>query len=73
MKYLEELEPGDSFNWEDKYYIVSSDYKNNGQRDCINLSNGFNKWFKPDEIVEICPIYILDTDNNIISVKPTEK
>lgn len=73
MKYLEEIATGDSVSFEDNTYIVTSDYKRNGDRLCVNLKTGFNKWLAANAIVDACPIYVLDEDNNIVAVKPTEK
>ena len=66
MKYLEELETGDSFIFENDYYLKLLDYKKNGDRCCINLKNGSTRWLKSQSIVDVCPIYILDENNNII-------
>lgn len=73
MKYLEEIATGDSFNHEEQLYIVTSDYKRNGDRLCVNLKTGFGKWLMPNDIVDVCPVYVLDEDNNIVAVRPTEK
>lgn len=73
MKYLEEIATGESISFEDHKYIVTSDYKRSGDRLCVNLSTGFSKWLKSNDIVDVCPVYFLDEDNNIVAVKPTEK
>lgn len=73
MKYLEELELGDTFSLEDKLYILTSDFKSNGQRLCYSLSDGYASWFKNQTIIDHTPIYILDKDNNTIPVKITKK
>ena len=73
MKYLEEIATGDSFLYEEQLYIVTSDYKKNGDRLCVNLKTGFGKWLTSNNFVEICPVYVLDEDNNIVAIKPTEK
>lgn len=73
MKYLEEVKTGDSFSYEEQVYIATSDYKKNGDKLCVNLKTGFGKWLTPNSIVEISPIYLLDSDNNIIAIRPTEK
>jgi len=72
MKYLEEIATGDSVSFEDNIYIITSDYKRNGDRLCVNLKTGFSKWLAPNAVVDVCPIYVLDEDNNIVAVKPTE-
>lgn len=73
MKYLEEIATGDSFTYEEQVYIVTSDYKRNGDRLCVNLKTGFAKWLMPNNIVDICPIYVLDENNNVSPIKPTSK
>lgn len=73
MKYLEELSPGDCFEFKDSNYVVLFDYKKNGDRHCVSLNNGSTRWLKSDSIVDLCPIYKLDSDNNILPIKPTSK
>lgn len=73
MKYIEELNAGDSFQVDNNIYIITSDFKKNGDRNCIDLSSGSPRWISPNTIVDICPVYILDTENNITPVKPTKK
>jgi hypothetical protein len=73
MKYLEELSPGDCFEFEQNNYLLLFDYKKNGDRCCSSLTSGSTRWLKPDSIVDLCPIYKLDQDNNIVAIKPVEK
>jgi hypothetical protein len=73
MKYIEELSSGDSFLYEDKPYFLTSDFKSNGQRLSYSLKDGFAKWFKNTDIVDLMPVYRLDNDNNIIALKETKK
>ena len=73
MKYIEELEIGDSVEFEGSHYIITTDYTRNKDRMCVNLKTGCSKWFSSDTIVDISPIYCLDEDNNIVAIKPTEK
>lgn len=73
VKYLEEIETGQSITFEDNNYIVTSDYKRNGSRLCVNLRTGFSKWIASNDIVGVCPIYILDENNNISPIKPDSK
>lgn len=69
MKYVEELEPGDCFIVEDKLYLLTCDFKSNGDRLCFCLSTGLPKWFGASTIVSVNPIYSLDTNNNIVPIK----
>lgn len=73
MKYIEELSCGDTFSYQDVVYVLTSDFRPNGNKLCYSLTTGFPFWLKPDTIVNHEPIYILDENNNTIPVKPTEK
>lgn len=73
MKYIEEFEAGDGAEINGEYYVVSSDFKSNGQRMCISLTTGFCRYFKADTIANSNPLYILDKDSNLIPIKPTKK
>lgn len=73
MKYIEELINGDCFEYKNKKFLLTSDFRSNGDRLCYSLENGFPFWFKTNDIVNICPIYVLDDNNNIAAIKITEK
>lgn len=73
MKYLEELSVGDTFQLNSQVLVITSDFKKNGDRNCVNLSNGLSRWIGANTVVEVCPVYILDKDNNIVAIKPTAK
>lgn len=73
MKYIEELSVGECFLYKNTVYILTTDFKNNGDKRCVNLSDGSNKWLSSQEIVNTTQIYTLDNNNNIIPVKPTAK
>lgn len=73
MKYIEEISPGDCFLYQEHSYFLSSDFKNNGQRLAYSMTNGFPKWFKNNDIVDIMPVYRLDDNSNIIPLKETKK
>ena len=73
MKYLEELESGDCFRFEDKYYLKLTDYKKTGERCCISLVSGSMRWIPGESIVNEDQLYTLDKENNIIPLKTTEK
>lgn len=73
MKYIEELNIGDTFTYKDQMFLLTSDYKSNGSRLCYSLVNGQPCWLTSQIIIEHNPIYILDKDNNIIPVKITTK
>jgi hypothetical protein len=73
MKYLEELSPGDCFDLDKNYYIITSDFKKDGKKLCINLKTGFSNWIKPDETVDNIDIFTLDKDSNIIAIRERNK
>lgn len=73
MKYVEELNVGDCFEFEKNFYIKMVDFKQNGTRCCANLKTGCVRWINENSIVQINPIYTLDKDNNIIPMKVTNK
>lgn len=69
MKYLEELNNGECFEFQNNCFIITHDFKKNGDRSCIKLNDGSNNWLKPDTIVKIADIFTMDKDNNIIAIK----
>lgn len=69
MKYIEELNPGDSFSYENRQYLLSSDFKSEGSRLSVSIVDGNSRWFKGNEIVNVLPLFTLDKDNNIIPIK----
>lgn len=73
MKYLEQLENGESFKYKNKIFLLTSDFKNNNYKLCYNLNNGQSQWISPEAEVEVCPIYILNEENNILPVKHYQK
>ena len=68
MKYIEELNIGDVFTAKDNLFILTSDFKKNGSRMGISLSNGLPTWFEPQNTVKLNTIFTTDTDNNIIPI-----
>ena len=73
MKYIEELQNGDAFSYKNKIYIISSDLDNKGRRNCLSLFDGFPKWFKPSETVELTQLFFVDENNHFIAIKETKK
>lgn len=73
MKYLEELNAGDSFYYKNNYFVLTADYKKDGSKQCLSLYNGFYSWFRPDTTVEDIQLYTLDNNQNLISIKKYEK
>jgi hypothetical protein len=67
--YLEELAIGDCFVQSDKYFIVTSDFKKNGERYCLDVTTGLFKWFSASTIVDKSNLYVLDSNNNFSPVK----
>jgi len=70
---LEEISPGDSFRYENNLYILTIDFKRNGDKLCYSLNDGSPKWLESKTVIETDPIFSLDKDNNIIPIKIREK
>lgn len=73
MKYLEELEFGDCFATNGQYFILTTDFKANGKKLCINLVNGLSQWIADNTVIDNIDIFTLDKDNNIIAFKSRKK
>lgn len=72
MKYLEELEPGMLFSFNSQYWILTSDFKNNGSRMCVSVTNGFPSWISSNSSVEQIDGYFLDNTNNLVRLRHNE-
>ena len=72
-KFIEELNYGDAFTYNNLFYVLTTDYKKNNDRLCLSLIDGSLRWFKPNEIVEGTNLYTMDKDNNIIAIKESKK
>jgi len=73
MKYIEEINPGDCFELNSKFYVLTRDFKKNGERLCIGLFDGFSNWIKQDTIVNLADLFTMDKDNNILAIKERKK
>ncbi len=73
QKYIEELEPGDCFKYQDHYWICGSDFKKDGSRVGISLITGFFRWLEPQVIVDPIELYTLDNNSTIIPIKERKK
>lgn len=73
MKYIEELDAGDSFELLGEIYVLTTDFKNNGSRMCINLKTGQIQWFNGSSVVDISQLFIMDKNNHLIAIKETKK
>ena len=60
MKYIEELNQGDCFTLEKDIYLLTSDFKQNGNRLSYSLKSGNPKWIEANAIVDIESLYTLD-------------
>lgn len=68
INYIEELMPGESFLYNNEYYLVTSDFKSNSKI-CYNLKNGFVRHFDNSTIISKVKLLTLDSENNIIAIK----
>lgn len=69
MKYLEEISTGECFTLAGKYFILTADFKRNGDKLAVCLSDGLSKWVKSNDMINSVDIFTLDKDNNIIAMK----
>jgi hypothetical protein len=68
-KFIEELGAGDIFEVENQRFVITSDFKKNGDRLCINLNTGNVRWFKSDSHVIHISLYAMDNNNNFHPIK----
>ena len=68
MKYIEELSAGECFTHDNQLFILTVDFKKNGQKLAYSLINGSSRWMNSQDIIEVSPIYTLDENNNISPV-----
>lgn len=73
MKYIEEIETGDCFEYKNKFYLLTQDFKKNGDRLCIGLLDGFSNWMPQNTIVNPTDLFTMDKENNIIAIKERKK
>lgn len=73
MKYIEELEIGEFFKFQENLYINTSDFKKDGSRLVLNLRTGSFNWLKKDDMVDLLDVYTLDESNNFVAIKEREK
>lgn len=69
MKYIEELVSGDTFIKDNHIFLLTADFKRNGSRLVYSLKNGHALWLKGSDAVDIYPLYTLDENNNVVSIK----
>jgi hypothetical protein len=68
-KYIEELKHADCFEHQGSLYLVTSDFKKNGERNCVNIKTGCSMWLKGNTIVSEASLYSIDKDNNFYPIK----
>lgn len=73
MKYVEELFIGEFFSWNHEFFVNTQDFKKDGSRLAINLKTGIGKWVSHDTMIESIDLFVLDKDNNFISIREREK
>jgi len=69
MKYIEELDPGNIFSYNNNIYLLTIDFKKNRSKLAFSLKDGTPLWFEPECIVEKISLYTLDPSNNITPIK----
>lgn len=73
MKYIEELNFGDCFSYNSQYFVLTTDFKKNGDRLVVSLNDGSSKWLKSNDLIEDVDIFTLDKENNILAIKERQK
>lgn len=73
MKYIEELNLGDCFSYNNQYFVLTTDFKKNGDRLVVSLNDGSSKWLKSNDLIENVDIFTLDKENNILAIKERQK
>jgi hypothetical protein len=77
MKFLEELSPGECFEFEKNFFILTKDYKTNKQQEklsaCVDIKDGNSRWISGGAIIDLVPLYTIDLENNIIPIKESKK
>lgn len=68
-KFIEELEAGDVFESDTNKFLVTSDFKKNGDRLCVNLISGNVRWFNPSHHINTISLYTMDNNNNFYPIK----
>lgn len=70
MQYLEEIDKGSCVLIDKEYFVVTSDFKSNGNRLLISLVSGSPRWFGSSVMVEQIEIFTFDKETNILPIKP---
>lgn len=73
MKYIEEINAGESFSYRENTFIMSSDFRKNGDRLCLSMLDGNTRWLGPSEIVEQVVLYTIDKDSNLVKIREESK
>lgn len=69
MQYLEELESGSCIFYNSEYFLLTSDFKSNGNRLVISMNNGIPRWLSSSAMVDNIDIFTFDKDTNILPIK----
>ena len=73
MKYLEELDIGECFAFDNNIYINTQDFKKNKSRLALNVKTGIGRWLSHETMVDLVDLFIMDKDNNFMPIKEREK
>lgn len=68
INYIEELDPGDAFIYNEEFYVLSAD-KTSKARICYSLQTGFVRHLNNSTIISKAKLLTLDDNNNIIPIK----
>jgi hypothetical protein len=67
--YIEELAFGRVFVYNDKFYVLTPDFKSDGKRLAMSLTTGSYEWLEGGTIVKTQSVYYLDNDNNLHAIE----
>jgi hypothetical protein len=76
MKFLEEIEPGLAFKFNNEYFLATTDFKEKNKnqfRYSISMNNGAGRWIGSNELIDLAPLFTVDSQGTIIPIKETKK
>lgn len=71
-KYIEEIQNGECFMYNNKLYITTNDFRKNKEiyeKKTVSITDGTCRWMSHTNIVEKIDLFYRDKDNNILLCK----
>jgi|LakMenE18May11ns_1017448.scaffolds.fasta_scaffold9957858_4 hypothetical protein len=72
MKYIEELNNGDKFLYQNYCYLLTIDYRQINkqiQRCCVNMHNGSISWLNNSTIIDQISVFYQNQENLLVEIK----